>query len=69
MQFSNVGKSCFKEAGLERMQCINQDVPQDLQTTVYREVSTKEQSRTVCLKQVQTNKTHKPATEGTLKKK
>lgn len=59
MQFSNVGKSFFKEAGLERTQCINQDVPQDLQTMVYRKVSTKGQSGTVCLKQVQTNKTHK----------
>lgn len=68
MQFSNVGKSCFKEAGLERTQCINRDVPQDLQTMVYREISTKGHLGTVCLKQVQANKTHKPATEGTFKK-
>lgn len=65
MQFSNMGKSCFKEAGLERTQCIKQDVPQDLQDMVYREISTKEQLGTACLKQVQTNKTHKPATERT----
>lgn len=65
MQFSNVGKSCFKEAGLERTQCIKRDVPRDLQTMVYREISTKGHLGTVCLKQVQTNKTHKPATEGT----
>lgn len=58
MQFSNVGKSCFKEAGLERTQCMNQDVPQDLQTMVYREINTKGQLGTVCLKQVQTNKIH-----------
>lgn len=65
MQFSNVGKSCFKEAGLERTQCIKRDVSRDLQTMVYREISTKGHLGTVCLKQVQTNKTHKPATEGT----
>lgn len=56
MQFSNVGKSCFEEAGLETTQCINQDVPQDLQTMVYRKISTKGQLGSVCLKQVQTNK-------------
>lgn len=67
MQFSNVGKSCFKEAGLERTQGINQDV-QDLQTMVYRKISTKDSWKLFVQKKVQTNKTHKPATEGIFKK-
>lgn len=35
---------------------------------IYREISTKGQLGTICLKQVQTNKIHKLATEGTFKK-